>query len=224
MMGDINSRLAAADGPRQCRRLVSRYGIRNIPPHSTSSGSSRKQARDPRYSGIYMAEATLDGQSGRCRCKVTVIVKDDEMTIDSARKRSTMNSGRSGGGGPAQLSLSAVTRGDAVFRPLKLVLPEGTIVSAGPTSPMGAYNSALPMLIDLVIRALGPAMPDRAAAAHYGTFCTLAYAGRHPDTGLLWQCHDSGFGGWGALHDMDGPGPFRTNCHGDTRLIPIETR
>ena len=49
---------------------------------------------------------------------------------------------------------------------------------------MGAYNSALPMLIDLVIRALGPAMPDRVAAAHYGTFSTLAYAGRHPDSGL----------------------------------------
>jgi N-methylhydantoinase B len=54
---------------------------------------------------------------------------------------------------------------EGTFRPLKLVLPEGTIVSAGPTCPMGAYNSALPMLIDLVIRALGPAMPDRVAAA-----------------------------------------------------------
>ena len=39
---------------------------------------------------------------------------------------------------------------------------------------------------------------------------------------MLWQCHDSGFGGWGALVEQDGPGPFRTMCHGDTRLIPIE--
>jgi N-methylhydantoinase B len=39
---------------------------------------------------------------------------------------------------------------------------------------------------------------------------------------VLWQCHDSGFGGWGALAGQDGPGPFRTMCHGDTRLIPIE--
>ena len=91
-----------------------------------------------------------------------------------------------------------------------------------PTAPMGAYNSALPLLIDLVIRALGRSIPERVAAAHYGTFSTLAYAGRHPDTGAFWQCHDSGFGGWGALCDMDGPGPFRTMCHGDTRLIPIE--
>jgi N-methylhydantoinase B len=87
---------------------------------------------------------------------------------------------------------------------------------------MGSYNSALPTLIDLVIRALGAAIPDKVAAAHYGTFATLAYAGRHPDSGTLWQCHDSGFGGWGALCDMDGGGPFRTMCHGDTRMIPIE--
>ena len=65
-------------------------------------------------------------------------------------------------------------------------------------------------------------MPNRVAAAHYGTFSTVAYAGRHPDTDEFWQCHDSGFGGWGALCDMDGPGPFRTMCHGDTRLIPVE--
>ena len=34
----------------------------------------------------------------------------------------------------------------------------------------------------------------------------------------------SGFGGWGALCDEDGPGPFRTMCHGDTRSIPIEVQ
>jgi N-methylhydantoinase B len=154
------------------------------------------------------------------------------MTIDLSalpkEVNAPMNSGRSGGGATvARLAFRylLLPEGDAnegTFRPLKLILPEGTIVSARPTSPMGAYNAALPMLIDLVIRALAPSVPDRVAAAHYGTFCTLAYAGRNPDTGTYWQCHDSGFGGWGAVSDMDGPGPFRTNCHGDTRLIPIE--
>ena len=112
---------------------------------------------------------------------------------------------------------------EGTFRPLKLILPEGTIVSAGPTSPMGAYNSCAAHADRFCHPRARPAMPDRVAAGHYGTFSTLAYAGRLPDTGLFWQCHDSGFGGWGALNDMDGPGPFRTMCHGDTRLIPIET-
>src|SRR5262249_60114706 len=74
---------------------------------------------------------------------------------------------------------------EGTFRPLKLVLPDGTIVSAKPTAPMGSYNSALPTLIDLVIRALGPALPDRVAGGHYGTFSTLAFAGPPPQTPTL---------------------------------------
>ena len=241
MMGDINSQIGGClMGRDSVAELVGRYGIDTFRDAlDTIWKQSEAEARAAIRAipdGTYTAEATLDNDGlnpGSLPCKVTVIVKDDEMTIDLSalpkEVNAPMNSGRSGGGETvARLAFRylLLPEGDAnegTFRPLKLVLPEGTIVSAGPTSPMGAYNSALPMLIDLVIRALGPAMPDRVAAAHYGTFCTLAYAGRHPDTGLLWQCHDTGFGGWGALNDMDGPGPFRTNCHGDTRLIPIET-
>ena len=88
---------------------------------------------------------------------------------------------------------------------------------------MGAYNSALPTLIDLVIRALGPAMPDRVAAAHYGTFCDARLCrppSRHRRALAMPRQRLRRLGR--AACDMDGPGPFRTNCHGDTRLIPIE--
>ena len=153
---------------------------------------------------------------------MTVIVAGDEMTIDlselPAEVKAPMNSGRSGGGATvARLAFRylLLPEGDAnegTFRPLKLILPEGTIVSATADGADGRLQFGVAAcLIDLVIRALGPALPERAAAAHYGTFSTLAYAGRHPDTGAFWQCYDSGFGGWGALYDMDGPGPFRTD-------------
>jgi N-methylhydantoinase B len=240
MMGDINSQIGGCllgrDGVAE---LADRYGSATfLGAIEEIWNQSEKEARTIIAAipdGTYAAEATLDNDGLHPEplpCKVTVVVKDDEMTIDlSALPREVsapMNSGRSGGGSTvARLAFRylLLPEGDAnegTFRPLKLILPEGTIVSAGPTAPMGSYNSALPLLIDLVIRALGPAMPDRVAAAHYGTFSTLAYAGRQPDSGVFWQCHDSGFGGWGALCDMDGPGPFRTMCHGDTRLIPIE--
>jgi len=110
------------------------------------------------------------------------------------------------------------------FRPLKLVLPEGTVMSAGPKAAKGHYNLALPTLIDLVIRALSAAVPDRVAAGHYATFSTIRFVGHRPNDGTLFQCSDSGYGGWGALCDEDGPGPFRTMCHGDTRIIPIEVQ
>ncbi len=240
MMGDINSQIGGClMGRDSVAELAERYGVATfrgaIETIWRQSEAEARAAIRAIPDGTYTAEATLDDDGlnpGSLPCRVTVMVAGDEMTIDlsqlPAEVRAPMNSGRSGGGSTvARLAFRylLLPEGDAnegTFRPLKLILPEGTIVSARPTAPMGSYNSALPTLIDLVIRALGQAMPDRVAAAHYGTFSTLAYAGRHPETGMLWQCHDSGFGGWGALCDMDGPGPFRTMCHGDTRLIPIE--
>jgi len=240
MMGDINSQIGGCLlGRDSVAELAGRYGSatfrRSIETIWNQSEAEARAAIAAIPDGSYTAEATLDNDGLNPEplpCKVTVIVKGDEMTIDlSALPREVkapMNSGRSGGGSTvARLAFRylLLPEGDAnegTFRPLHLILPEGTIVSAGPTAPMGSYNSALPLLIDLVIRALGQAMPNRVAAAHYGTFSTVAYAGRRPDSDEFWQCHDSGFGGWGALCDMDGPGPFRTMCHGDTRLIPIE--
>jgi N-methylhydantoinase B len=240
MMGDINSQIGGCLlGRDSVVELVDRYGTETflgaLEVIWDQSETVSRAAITAIPDGTYTAEAMLDNDGlnpGALTCKVKVVVAGDEMTIDLSELppevKAPMNAGRSGGGSTvARLAFRYVLlpEGDAnegTFRPLKLILPEGTIVSARPTSPMGAYNSALPLLIDLVIRALAPALPDRVAAAHYGTFSTLAYAGQNPETGAFWQCHDSGFGGWGALHDMDGGGPFRTNCHGDTRLIPIE--
>jgi N-methylhydantoinase B len=241
MMGDINSQIGGClMGRDSVAELVGRYGLETfraaLDTIWNQSEAESRAAIAAIPDGTYRAEATLDNDGlhpGVLPCKVTVIVAGDEMTIDLSELpkevEAPMNSGRSGGGETVSrlafryLLLPEGDANEGTFRPLKLVLPEGTIVSAKPTAAMGAYNAALPMLIDLVIRALGDAVPDRVAAGHYGTFSTLSYAGRHPDTGALWQCYDSGFGGWGALADMDGPGPFRTMCHGDTRLIPIET-
>lgn len=240
MMGDINSQIGGClMGRDSVAELVGRYGVdaflEAIEEIWSQSEAAARAAIRQIPDGTYTAEAVLDNDGlnpGSLPCKVVVTVAGDEMTIDlsgvAAEVAAPMNSGRSGGGATvARLAFRYVLmpEGDAnegTFRPLGLILPEGTIVSANPTAAMGSYNSALPTLIDLVIRALGPALPDRVAAGHYGTFATLAFAGRHPETGVLWQCHDSGFGGWGALVDQDGPGPFRTMCHGDTRLIPIE--
>ena len=196
MMGDINSQIGGClMGRDSVIELVERYGdavfraaIDTIWRQSEAEARAAIRAIPD---GTYTAEATLDDDGlnpGSLHCKVVVTVAGDEMTIDLSQLpgevRAPMNSGYSGGGSTvARLAFRylLLPEGDAsegTFRPLKLVLPEGTIVSARPTAPMGSYNSALPTLIDLVIRAIGQAVPDRVAAAHYGTFSTLAFAGR----------------------------------------------
>jgi N-methylhydantoinase B len=240
MMGDINSQIGGClMGRDEVAVLAGRYGIATFRAALTTIWDQAEAASRAAIraipDGTYAAEAVLDGDGlnpGSLPCRITVIVAGDEMTVDLSELprevNAPMNCGRYGGGETVSrlafryLILPEGDANEGTFRPLKLVLPDGTIVSAGPTAAMGSYNSALPTLIDLVIRALGPALPDRVAGGHYGTFATLAFAGRRPENGTLWQCHDSGFGGWGALAGQDGPGPFRTMCHGDTRMIPVE--
>jgi N-methylhydantoinase B len=51
-----------------------------------------------------------------------------------------------------------------------------------------------------------------------------AFSGRHPETGELFHNLETSHGGWGASATRDGPGPFKTLSHGDTRDVPAEVQ
>ena len=185
--------------------------------------------------GIYQHEAFLDNDGVRDEkipIRVKVIVAGDEMTIDysgmSPQVRGCVNSGFFGGGrtcarvGFKYLIATDEPANEGTFRPLKMILPEGTLISAEATAAMGLYSIPFPTVIDCFIKALEPALPQRVTGAHFGTFSSLSFGGRRVDTGAYFKANDSGHGGWGACATHDGAGPFRTMAHGDTRLIPIE--
>lgn len=162
---------------------------------------------------------------------VKVIVAGDEMTVDLSevanQVKGCINSGYYGGGRTCArvafkyLIAHEETANEGTFRPLKLILPEGKLLSAGATAPMGNYSQPFPTVIDAFIKALEPALPERVTGAHFGTFSGVRFRGRR-DNGTLFDCHDSGHGGWGGCATHDGAGPFRTMAHGDTRIIPVE--
>ena len=185
--------------------------------------------------GVYQHEAFLDDDGVRDEnipIKVKVIVAGDEMTIDfseiSDQVKGCINSGYYGGGRTcARVAFKYLIATDepaneGTFRPLKMMLPEGKLLSAEPTAAMGLYSIPFPTVIDCIIKALEPALPQRVTGAHFGTFSSLSFSGKRTDTGAPFKANDSGHGGWGACATHDGAGPFRTMAHGDTRLIPIE--
>ena len=185
--------------------------------------------------GVYQHEAFLDNDGVRDEnipIKVKVIVAGDEMTIDfseiSDQVKGCINSGYYGGGRTcARVAFKYLIATDepaneGTFRPLKMILPEGKLLSAEPTAAMGLYSIPFPTVIDCIIKALEPALPQRVTGAHFGTFSSLSFSGKRTDTGAPFKANDSGHGGWGAGATHDGAGPFRTMAHGDTRLIPIE--
>ena len=154
------------------------------------------------------------------------------MTVDfsemSDQVKGCINSGFYGGGRTCvrvafkYLIATDEPANEGTFRPVKMILPEGKLISAEPTAAMGLYSIPFPTVIDCIIKALEPALPERVTGAHFGTFSSLSFAGKRTDTGAVFKANDSGHGGWGACATHDGAGPFRTMAHGDTRLIPIE--
>lgn len=242
VMGDIDAQVGGClMGRDQIISLIERYGYATFQDAIAAiwdqSEAIARAAVSAIPDGTYSASAFLDNDGlneGEVPLAVTIKIEGSEIGVDlsalPAEKMSTMNAGRSGGGeSVARLAFRYLIiphedANEGSYRSLTLTLPDGTVMSAGPDSAKGHYNLALPTLIDLVIRALGSAIPDRVAAGHFGTFSTIRFVGKQPGSGALFQCSDSGFGGWGALNDSDGPGPFRTMCHGDTRSIPVEVQ
>jgi N-methylhydantoinase B len=185
--------------------------------------------------GVYRHQAFLDNdgiRDERIPIAVKVFIDGDEMTIDysemSPQVRGCINSGYYGGGRTtARVAFKYLIATDepaneGTFRPLKMILPKGKLLSAEATAPMGLYSIPFPTVIDCIIKALEPVLPGRVTGAHFGSFSSLSFAGKRMDTGALFKANDSGHGGWGACASHDGAGPFRTMAHGDTRLIPIE--
>lgn len=239
LLGDISAQLAGCLlGRDQTAQLAMRYGLRVFRAALTrildQAEAASRAAIAAMPDGTFETETWLDNDGDNdtpIPIKVRVVVAGDEITVDysgiAGQAPGCVNSGYFGGGVTTArvafkyLVMPREPANEGIFRPLKLVLPEGTILSAEPTAPMGNYSMPFPTVIDAVIRTLEKAMPERVTGGHFGTHSGFRIYGRLPDGGFF-NGHDSGHGGWGGSAHGDGAGPFRTMAHGDTRLIPIE--
>jgi N-methylhydantoinase B len=239
LMGDIAAQLAGCLLGRDLTgALADKYGVatfvRAVALILDQSEAAARALIASMPDGVYSAETFLDNdRAGEepLPIRVKVIVQGDEMTVDysemAGEAKGPINSGYFGGGQTTArvafkyLMGAGEMANEGTFRPLKLILPPGKILSAAPTAPMGNYSTPFPSVIDTVIRALEKALPQRVPGGHFGTHSGIRFYGRRPD-GTFFGTHDSGHGGWGAGATHDGAGPFRTMAHGDTRIIPLE--
>ena len=240
LLGDIEAQLGGCLlGRDLTQAMVDKYGTRTfLDALDTILDQCEAATREKIHAipdGVYEHEAFLDNDGVRDEkipIKVKVIVAGDELTVDfseiSDQVKGCINSGYYGGGRTCvrvafkYLIAAGEPANEGTFRPVKMILPPGKLISAEPTAAMGLYSIPFPTVIDCIIKALEPALPERVTGAHFGTFSSLSFAGRRTDTGAVFKANDSGHGGWGACATHDGAGPFRTMAHGDTRLIPIE--
>ncbi|MGE0735880.1 MAG: hydantoinase B/oxoprolinase family protein [Alphaproteobacteria bacterium] len=243
VLGDLEAQLAGClMGRDMVLEVIRKYGLdvtrKSVARMWESSERAARSAVSRFPKGAYKASAFLDNDGINADQTIPVVVEvrvdGDEMTVDfsgvGAQVMGPLNSGINGGAVTAArvafryLVLPDEQGNHGTYRPLKVVIPDGTFLSAAADAPKGSYSAALPTVIDTVVKAMAQAMPEKGAGGHHGTFNVHVFYGRHPASHEVFHSLETGHGGWGATAAQDGQGPFKTMVHGDTLDVPVEVQ
>ena len=99
-----------------------------------------------------------------------------------------------------------------LMRPIRVIAPEGTIVNARPPAAVAGGNvETSQRIVDVLLRALAQAIPDRIPAAASGTMNNLTIGGIDPRTGQPFAYYETIGGGMGARPGKEGVSGVHTH-------------
>src|SRR5579864_8303537 len=99
-----------------------------------------------------------------------------------------------------------------LMRPIRVIAPQGTIVNARPPAAVAVGNvETSQRIVDVLLRALAQAVPDRIPAAASGTMNNLTIGGIDPRTGEPFTYYETIAGGMGARPGKPGVSGVHTH-------------
>src|SRR5437660_2550701 len=165
------------------------------------------------------------------RVELAITVGDGGMTVDftgsDAQVAGPFNCGDAITISACRLLIKCLTTPDdpvdeGCFRPLRVVVPRRSILAAEEPAPTARYYVPINLLIELGLRALADALPDRVPAGAYGDQMPTIAFGTHPQTGRLFIQGDLNAGGTGARPAYDGESAMIIFAGSTARNNPVE--
>jgi N-methylhydantoinase B len=99
-----------------------------------------------------------------------------------------------------------------LMRPIRVIAPPGTVVNAKPPAAVAGGNvETSQRIVDVLLRALSHAIPDRIPAAASGTMNNLTIGGIDPRSGEPFAYYETIAGGMGARPTKDGVSGVHTH-------------
>ncbi len=99
-----------------------------------------------------------------------------------------------------------------LMRPIEVIAPAGTVVNARPPAAVAGGNvETSQRIVDVLLRALAQAIPDRIPAAASGTMNNLTIGGIDPRTSEPFAYYETIAGGMGARPTKDGVSGVHTH-------------
>ena len=241
-MGDFRAQIASIrTGERRLTQLIQRYGAETFKESVrlifAQSERLARAAVQKIPDGVYEAESFMDDDGvnigKHIPIKVRVEVRNDEMTVDlsgvSPQVAGPYNSGATAGRSASEVAFKFLTTplllpiNEGSFRPLKVVLPPGRVVSATKPAPVRTWMTVPMTVSDTIFKALASAANDSLLAGHHADLAAPRVFGLDPKSGRAFHFPPmlSG-GGWGALSDADGQSATFCINDGDTHNTPVE--
>ncbi len=236
--GDFRAQVAAnATGARRLTALLDRHGadaVESVMAELLAYTERRTRAAAARLPrGVFTAEGTLDrdGFSDRpVRLAARVTIAADGIAFDlsgsDSQRRGPVNSTYAQTFSACAYVVKALIDPDipvnaGLYRLVRVVAPEGTVVNATPPAPVvGGWETHM-RLTDVLLRALAPALPERVPAGTKAMICHAGFGGIDPRTGSYYCFLETLGGGYGGRQGLDGPDAVQ--AHGqNTENAPIE--
>ncbi|MGW6204388.1 hydantoinase B/oxoprolinase family protein [Streptomyces sp. NPDC055089] len=239
-LGDMRAQVACAlTGARRLAEIVERWGTETLAAARDAIFEQTRRLERAQIAaipdGVYEATGRLDNDGidlgTPLHVTVRVTIDGDRMVMDvtdcADQATGPVNCGAAQTVAACRVGYKLLVSGDVPlnggsFDPLDVVTRPGSMLAAIEPAACQYYYSHLGLVIDLVVRALAPAMPDRAAAASYGDSMIVQFTGLDPRSGKLFVSQEATVGGWGAWESGDGESCLINNVNGSLRDMPVE--
>ncbi|MFB7217588.1 hydantoinase B/oxoprolinase family protein [Streptomyces sp. NPDC056227] len=239
-LGDMRAQVACArTGARRLAEIVGRWGLETVLAARDAIFAQTERLERQEISaipdGVYEATGHLDNDGidlgTPLHVTVRVTIDGDRMTMDvtdcADQATGPVNCGAAQTVAACRVGYKLLVSGEVPlnggsFKPLDVLTRPGTMLAAVEPAACQYYYSHLGLVIDLVVEALAPAVPDRAAAASYGDSMIVQFTGTDPRSGKLFVSQEATVGGWGAWETSDGESCLINNVNGSLRDMPVE--
>jgi N-methylhydantoinase B len=184
--------------------------------------------------GVYRAAGRLDSYAPGGEpvpVQVEVRIEGDRLTVDltgsSMRTPGPVNCGLAQTISGARLAYRMLVNPDApisdgTFRNLQVVTEPGSIFDAREPAACQYYYPHIGLMIDLIIRALAPVVPDVAIGGQTADAENVILSGFDPRTGRRFVSGEATAVGWGAHAGGPGGSAMVNYGGGDLKNFPVE--
>lgn len=237
--GDITAQIAAnrvADV--RLRHTAARYGRRRTLAYASALQDYTERVVRATIRGIpagrYAFEDALDDDGWGdtpVTLRTEIRIEGDRATIDftgsAPQVEGSVNANYAITLSACLYAFRCLVRDDILYnagvgRPLSVIAPVGTIVNATrPSAVAGGNVETSQRITDVVLGALGQALPDRLPAASQGTMNNVTLGGTDPVTGKRFAYYETIGGGMGGRPGLAGLSGVHTHMS-NTRNTPVE--